>query len=291
MKFLSKMEEMLKQDGLETLAAKLPAIAKPGVLLRKRYETIATDRAPLFGLFKRSPRQSRRGLAATPGASKLGGLPEMAEDQSWPTHQGEPMQFLAQINCTELNPFRDATLLPDSGMLHFFQSDYGMECRVTLTRDTGLKTIPAPSNAPPSNFVLPQFPVEFELIPTIPDSEMREFESLGLNDEDAEALIEVHSELIEKIRREQHGLHQVGGYPELIQGNVFTECEKDAGGEKRTWRQAAEHAHHWRLLLQFDTDGDLEVMWGDAGTIYFCIREDDLRAGRFDKVCSIMQCG
>ena len=291
MKSLSELQETLRRDGFSALAAKLPAIVKPGVLLRKQYETTTTERAPLLGVFKRSPRQTRRGLAVTPGASKLGGLPEMADDQSWPTHQGEPMQFLAQINCTELNQFRDATLLPDSGILHFFQSDYGMECSVTLTqRDTGLKTVAAPSNAPRSNFVLPQFPIEFDLIPTIPDSEMKEFESLGLSDEDVEALVEVHSELVEKIRREQHGLHHIGGYPELIQGNVFTECEMDAGGHKHTWQQAAENAHHWRLLLQFDTDDDLDVMWGDAGTIYFCIREEDLRVGRFNKVCSIMQC-
>jgi len=93
------------------------------------------------------------------------------------------------------------------------------------------------------------------------------------------------------IRREQHGLHHIGGYPEPVQGNVFTECEKDYSEHKQTWQQAAENSHRWRLLLQFDTDGDLGVMWGDAGTIYFCIREDDLRAGRFDKVCSTMQCG
>ena len=36
---------------------------------------------------------------------------------------------------------------------------------------------------------------------------------------------------------------------------------------------------------------ELDVMWGDAGTVYFCIREADLRTGRFDKVYSTRQCG
>jgi len=44
------------------------------------------------------------------------------------------------------------------------------------------------------------------------------------------------------------------------------------------------------LLLQFDTDDDLDFMCGDAGTVYFCILEDDLLARRFDKVCCISQC-
>ncbi len=42
----------------------------------------------------------------------------------------------------------------------------------------------------------------------------------------------------------------------------------------------------YRLLLQIDTDteGDNDVMWGDNGVGYLFIRDEDLKAGRFDKV-------
>jgi uncharacterized protein YwqG len=48
-------------------------------------------------------------------------------------------------------------------------------------------------------------------------------------------------------------------------------------------------ATDWRLLLQIDSNDDM--MWGDAGMIYFWIPTASLRAGRFDDVWAILQCG
>ncbi len=57
----------------------------------------------------------------------------------------------------------------------------------------------------------------------------------------------------------------------------FNQRLRDAGADK------------WRLLFQLDSDSDW--MWGDAGMIYFCIHEDDLKARRFDNVWLQLQCG
>lgn len=45
------------------------------------------------------------------------------------------------------------------------------------------------------------------------------------------------------------------------------------------------------LLLQLDSDQDANLMWGDAGLLYFWIRTEDLVAGRFDRVWMTLQCG
>ena len=291
MRYLPELEAILKSTGSAALAAKVLALAKPGMLLQKRYETVLTERAPLLGLFKRRPKPTRRGLTAAPRTSRLGGLPELAPGQPWPTCEGKPLQFLAQINCAELGQYRDVTLLPGEGILQFFHAEDGMECSVTFTPgDAALVRATAPGGTTSPGFVLPEFPVEFAPVPSFPHAETKEFDALGLSEEDAEVVFNAYGEIVETIRREHHAYHQMGGYPEAIQGHVFTECEKDSGRPDLTWAQAAENAHRWKLLLQFDTDRDLNVMWGDAGMIYFCIREEDLRAGRFDKVCSTMQC-
>jgi uncharacterized protein YwqG len=49
-------------------------------------------------------------------------------------------------------------------------------------------------------------------------------------------------------------------------------------------------AHDWRLLLQLDSDPALDVMWGDAGRIFFWIPEDAPLGRRFDETWLSLQC-
>jgi uncharacterized protein YwqG len=58
--------------------------------------------------------------------------------------------------------------------------------------------------------------------------------------------------------------------------------------------QAAElrsSAADWALLLQIDTDSELGWMWGDAGTIYYWIRRQDLASGTFERTWMMLQSG
>jgi uncharacterized protein YwqG len=49
-------------------------------------------------------------------------------------------------------------------------------------------------------------------------------------------------------------------------------------------------AADWRLLLQVDSDENATMMWGDTGRVYFWMRDEDLRAARFERVWTILQC-
>jgi len=49
-------------------------------------------------------------------------------------------------------------------------------------------------------------------------------------------------------------------------------------------------AANWHLLLQFDTDDDLGLMWGDGGRLYFWVEAEAGRDGRFDNAWLILQC-
>ena len=54
----------------------------------------------------------------------------------------------------------------------------------------------------------------------------------------------------------------------------------------------ARRGEEWTLLFQFGSilDGEDEVMFGDLGSIFFCIRKEDLAARKFDDVWLILQC-
>jgi uncharacterized protein YwqG len=95
------------------------------------------------------------------------------------------------------------------------------------------------------------------------------------------------------------GLHKILGWPELVQGSVFVEAQYvtsglEAGdhGPPDKEKEAAARAgiKDWRRLFQVDTDGYAEIMWGDAGTLYFLIKKDDLATGRFDNIWFSWQC-
>jgi uncharacterized protein YwqG len=106
-------------------------------------------------------------------------------------------------------------------------------------------------------------------------------------------------------------VHRVLGWPHLIQ-NDSMEAESEAstrrggvlgrlgdavrsatvGGSREDEGRALERAARdsWRLLLQVDSDEAAGMMWGDAGMLYFWIRDDDLAARRFERVWCVMQC-
>lgn len=81
-------------------------------------------------------------------------------------------------------------------------------------------------------------------------------------------------------------MHQIGGYPCPVQSDSMEAQRHDIA---RRLGQPSDMAD-WRLLLQLDTDDDAGMMWGDVGSLYFWVREQDARAGDFSKIWMILQC-
>ncbi|MEM6526999.1 MAG: DUF1963 domain-containing protein, partial [Chloroflexota bacterium] len=82
------------------------------------------------------------------------------------------------------------------------------------------------------------------------------------------------------------------GHPNEVQGGLFAETELFAQGGSYSLPQVMEQRllDTWRLLLQVDSVYDLDMIWGDAGRLYYCIREDDLKARAFDRAVCTAQC-
>jgi uncharacterized protein YwqG len=238
--------------------------------------------------------------------SSIGGLPSVPPDFEWPTWQGRPLGFVAQLDLEEVAAGLTQPWLPKRGQLYFFfVSDqsvggYGQEelgaWRVIHTNAERTALVPAtmPAGLEQSS-LFPRTNLRFRRIDTLPTAD-RFMEGWDLSNEEFEALLSARGALFREQPR-----HQMFGYPfpeqddrmeleaQLTSKGVFV-------GNPEGWRdprieEASRGYEQWRLLLQIDTDDDLNMMWQDGGLLYFWIREEDAVKGNFGAVWTFLQSG
>ena len=210
------------------------------------------------------PRTTREEVAI--GHSKFGGYPDLPSASD---HPGENLTFLAQFHLSDFAGYESVEALPKEGLLSFF---YDMEeqpwgdtderhlWRVIYTEETRLERIRVGE-------ALNERAVAFE------ESYAPNVDTLfNLMTEDEYTILE---ELFD-----EGEVHAIGGHPDEIQNDVFEEIE-DAYGDRFS---------DPFLLFQMDSTEELDVMFGDAGILYFLIPSDALRAKRFEETEIIMQC-
>ena len=238
------------------------------------------------------------------GLSRLGGLPVMPAEIEWPQWKDKPQAFLAQLDLSEIHGAL-ASFLPASGFLYFFydqdQSIWGFDpqdaagwrvcyCEGDLM---GIVERSAPEGLSKDSIYRPKR-VAPCLIDTLPDSQ-----SLPPADWDWDRDGDSYFQLRSAPFRGQPP-HQMFGYASPVQDDdMERQCQfvsngiylGNAEGYKDPRIPALEAgAADWKLLLQLDSDDDTGWMWGDAGTLYFWIREQDARRCDFSKVWMIFQC-
>jgi uncharacterized protein YwqG len=92
--------------------------------------------------------------------------------------------------------------------------------------------------------------------------------------------------------------HKLLGFANPVQDVMELDCELVTNGipfgqrrkEAERVKELEARARDWRLLLQVESDGNAKMMWGDAGRLYFWMREQDLRDARFDRTWLLFQC-
>ena len=253
------------------------------------------------------------------GVSRFGGVPDVPAEFVWPVFETaayddddvrpRPLTFLAQFNCACLAPLDTDGLLPKEGVLSFFyelgSQRWGFDpadrgcARVFWFPETDALSPASPPEDLPAEYRLPAMGMALAAEASYPGAE--DFYA-GREDEigDWEPYWEARAMLgIEDPDNRSCLL----GWPDLIQGSFFRECELTdrslyLGGlcpdlspeEAQAERDAVQN---WQLLFQLDTveaDG-FQLMFGDCGRVYFCIRKEDLAARRFDRAWLILQCG
>lgn len=238
--------------------------------------------------------------------SKLGGLPNLPAEISWPMWKDKPLTFICQIDIEEMPKTERADDLLKTGMLFFFydqdQSTWGFDpadrgsWRVIYAKDSIPDTVV--KAAPPGldeGSCFAEKPVAFKKIMSRPSGERIGLDFSALSHEEFDACEKILEEPYDNFPK-----HQIGGYPFAIQNySMEIDCQLASNGlfvgdlsgyENPKAEELAQGASEWCLLLQIDSDDDTKMMWGDCGMLYFWIKQSDLLAENFEGAWMILQC-
>lgn len=255
------------------------------------------------------------------GASKFGGLPHVPKRFSWPRRDRQPLMFLAQINLADVpRGHLEPGLLPDNGTLYFFYdvlsdaSGLHHEDRgsfLVIYEDgsnprTKRQKPPKAKRKGVHDYALDQWSRNRSCRVSLSESVSLDPEAVfaieeHIQESQVDSMLELHDQIFFRFHgRHGNGVHRLFGHPDQIQGPVWEYCQRNfmklfpEAAQPEGPQNAAETLRHgqddWRLLLQIDSDDNADWMWGDAGSLYFCIREQDLRAWNFDRVWGIFEC-
>lgn len=248
------------------------------------------------------------------GASRFGGRPDLPSDFTWPRNNGKPLAFLSQINFAEIPDGPDRAALPARGSLVLFydlyEGPWGYDpnhlggWRVAVfPADAALERRPFPADLR-AEWGYGQRGLSFEWEWLLPAPELAEFparirERINTDDQTAEAWRALWNDVLECGVNQ----HRLLGYPQPNQSDMRLECQlvthglycgNSSGYDSAEAKALASGAKEWRLLLQIDTDDSDEAVpgwsWGDAGRLYYLVRDSDLRRGVLDQGWLIMQC-
>ena len=238
-----------------------------------------------------------------PGASKLGGVPDLPPGTTWPELKGEPQSFIAQIRLDDVRQYDSEKVLPQSGMLWFFydaqQETYGADPAdrggwQVLFKDGDLSNLQKPSfpvKLPATskfNACSPGFASEI----TFSQQPPLEISDLDWTDEDQKKYESVLSSFASQTGRITPR-HRMLGFSDTIQDDMRLQCQLASNGltDINDPKAAAltKGATEWQLLLQVDTDEEIGMRWGNAGMLYYWIKLADLQTRHFDASWLVLQ--
>lgn len=233
------------------------------------------------------------------GTSKFGGFPDLPNELEIPTKNDKPLYFIGQLNLKEVQYYHEGNPLPTKGMLYFFY-DVEEEPRGFDPKDIGGHRVLFTENIENlqrrelTTEVFPSSVISFEETWTLAKEKIGE---TGLSDDDEWDFYEEIEEWF--IREKNDGFHHLLGSAQSIQSEEMAEeCHIVTNGfylgnaypSDKEIQRLPGSPHDWMLLLQIDTNDELEMYWGDSGRLYFWIKKDDLLQKKFENTWLILQC-
>lgn len=236
------------------------------------------------------------------GQSKIGGQPDLPENVAWfGEDNGKSLSFIAQINFAETKAFDKSGMLPTRGIVYFFYSaeqeawgfDPNDKDKFKVYYFDGdekdLRRADIPADLDPHSWFKP-CKLSYSNAISLPNWE-QEYLTGRLSDKEQDVYLELSSP--------EGETNKLLGHSDNIQGPMEEECQlvtnglfcgDSSGYDDPRATALRKDSDRWRLLFQIDSIDIAEMMWGDAGRLYFWIREDDLKKKAFDKTWFVLQC-
>ncbi len=237
--------------------------------------------------------------------SKLGGNPDLPGRFEWPVGD-RPLDFLLQLNLSDLRNMEMARLLPRAGVLSFFYDLEAQPWGFQLSDRRLFKVVYFPET---STFIekkhaegkarLDDRCLDFFPRISVPHLRSQSGDLLEIRTGMLDWERDRYAEFASNYERRQgppmsEANHHFLGYSENIQNDMQIQAQLVTNGvtDKADPRRADMEASaaEWVLLLQLDSDPSANLMWGDSGMLYFWIPRQDLRDRKFDRVWAILQC-
>lgn len=241
--------------------------------------------------------------------SRFGGEPLLPPGFGWPESSDRPLDFLLQIDMADVKPFDPDGILPPSGLMTVFydaeEQPWGYDPQQLdgfhvelITRSDLVRTI-----LPDGCTRFPQRFVRFGSAFTIPHVGSRAFNAFNheaqMSDDEWDKFLEFQDQYEKQPYPNRAVRHHLLGHSANIQDDMQLQAQLVSHGlhcgnatayndPRRI--ELEQGAEDWQLLLQLDSDGSVDMMWGDLGRLYFWIRSEDLVASRFDRVWMSLQC-
>ncbi|MGW0920655.1 YwqG family protein [Streptomyces sp. NPDC002755] len=241
---------------------------------------------------------------------QLGGLPALPVASEWPAWEGHgPLSFVASIDCARLPKAALDIDLPEAGALLFFYFDGQLNDgeALVLAEDraswTGVRVLyvaadekvaerGTPAGLKP--YLAVQLTARAEMTATEPwHPRVRDAFAPGApvgNRYDhpvcAQDFLDALWEFDEEVG------HQIGGHAHSVQNPVEIEVAEAVLDGGVPWHdpRLSEETDNWVLLAQFDSEDTADMMWGDAGVLYWLIRPEDLAERCFERAMVTWQC-
>lgn len=241
--------------------------------------------------------------------SKFGGRPVVDNrDFVWPTSNEKPMSFLAQFDLDEVSKQIKYEWLNEKGAILFFydieEMPWGFDpkdrgkWKVIFQENPSIE-IDYPDNFK-KEFILKESYLEARKIELLPPFEDKSIQNLNLTNEETDLYFELDEHYKEFNSYGEFPAHQIGGFPQPIQGNdmQFEALQASSGiymGDGKGFQNVEEKDFEsakdkWELLFQFDSDEELDVMWGDLGMLYFWIEKEKSKSNNYENTWLILQC-